>query len=133
MSPGALHFPVRQPAGADLESPVADVELRLADLSAALRDGDPQALESSARALQAALGNAVAQFRQAARQGGGVPLPIKHRLAQASAQVAVQRESLARATAALDRAIDVLMPSSPATYAQGAGMHRPSSRGSAIA
>jgi hypothetical protein len=35
---------------------------------------------------------------------------MRLRLAQASAQLARQREALARATAALDRAIDVLMP-----------------------
>jgi hypothetical protein len=37
---------------------------------------------------------------------------MRRRLARASAQVASQRETLARATAALDRAIDVLMPES---------------------
>ena len=49
------------------------------------------------------------QFSDAARSG---PLPpaLRHRLASASGQVAAQRESLARATAALDRAIDVLLP-----------------------
>ena len=49
------------------------------------------------------------QFSDAATSG---PLPpaLRHRLASASGQVAAQRESLARATAALDRAIDVLLP-----------------------
>jgi hypothetical protein len=45
-----------------------------------------------------------------AAQHGGVPPPMRLRLAHASAQVARQREALARATAALDRAIEVLMP-----------------------
>jgi hypothetical protein len=36
------------------------------------------------------------------------------RLARASAQLARQREALSRATAALDRAIDVLMPGAAA-------------------
>ena len=39
-----------------------------------------------------------------------MPPALRHRLASASGQVAAQRESLARATAALDRAIDVLLP-----------------------
>jgi hypothetical protein len=39
-----------------------------------------------------------------------VPPPLRERLKLASGLVASQRESLARATAALDRAIDVLMP-----------------------
>jgi hypothetical protein len=39
-----------------------------------------------------------------------VPPALRERLAQASGQVVAQRESLARATAALDRALDVLLP-----------------------
>jgi hypothetical protein len=39
-----------------------------------------------------------------------VPSALRNRLAHASGQVAAPRESLARATAALDRAIDVLLP-----------------------
>jgi hypothetical protein len=46
---------------------------------------------------------------QAARRGGP-PLPLRRRLGLASAQVAAQRDALARASAALDRAIDALMP-----------------------
>ena len=48
-------------------------------------------------------------FTQVARSGP-VPPELRRRLATASGQVAAQRESLARATAALDRAIEVLMP-----------------------
>jgi hypothetical protein len=135
MNAAALPAFAQRSAGADLEPPLQEVETRLADLSTALRDGDPHALESAAQGLQAALGAAVGQFRQAAR-AGGVPLPMKQRLAQAGAQVAVQRESLARATAALDRAIDVLLPSSPisaATYGNGPGLHRASARAAVIA
>jgi hypothetical protein len=51
----------------------------------------------------------VDHFSSAARSGT-VPAPLRRRLASASGQVAAQRESLARATAALDRAIEVLMP-----------------------
>jgi hypothetical protein len=39
------------------------------------------------------------------------PLELRRRFALAGAQVAAQRDALARATAALDRAIDALMPS----------------------
>ena len=45
------------------------------------------------------------------------PLALRDRLAQASGQVVAQRESLARATAALDRALDVLLPR------EGAGLY----------
>jgi len=48
-----------------------------------------------------------------------VPPALRQRLALAGSQVAAQRESLARATAALDRAIDVLMPAPPAAAVYG--------------
>ena len=55
------------------------------------------------------LAQAIVSFSEAARSGA-VPPNLRHRLALAGGRVAAQRESLARATAALDRAIDVLMP-----------------------
>jgi hypothetical protein len=53
-------------------------------------------------------------FAEAADEGRVAP-SLRRRLAIAGAQVAAHRESLARATAALDRAIDVLMPREPGT------------------
>lgn len=97
--------------GVDLEAMVAQVELRLQDLSASLRERDAGAIEQASDHLHRALARAVASFMFAARHGG-VPNPMRSRLGHASAQLARQRESLARATAALDRAIDVLMPGS---------------------
>jgi hypothetical protein len=97
--------------GTELESALAAVELRLQALGEALRERDAQAIDTHASELHRALANAVHRFAQAARQGG-VPANLRRRLATASGQVAAQRESLARATAALDRAIDVLMPAS---------------------
>jgi hypothetical protein len=58
----------------------------------------------------------VAHFRAAA-QRGALPSPLRDRLALASARVAAQRQALARATASLDRAIDVLLPERSTTYA----------------
>lgn len=101
------------PRAADLEAPLAAVEARLGSLGAALVSQNPQDIENEAAALQGALLAAVHRFSHAARQGG-VPQPLRQRLALAGGQVAAQRESLARATAALDRAIDVLLPH-PAT------------------
>ncbi len=101
-------------AGDELESLVADVELRLFDLAGSLRERDVLVIEQQAQALHRALARAVECCMHAARHGG-VPEPMRLRLARASAQLARQREALARATAALDRAIDVLMPgASPA-------------------
>lgn len=92
-----------------LESCVALVEQRLGALSEALRLRDIQAVEALSHSLHAALAHAVASFGHAARHGG-VPARMRLRLGDASAQLARQREAMARATAALDRAIDVLMP-----------------------
>ena len=97
------------PPGADLEPLVARVEQRLVALADSLRERDVQAIEQQAQELHRALARAVECFMHAARNGG-VPEPMRLRLAHASAQLARQREALARATAALDRAIDVLMP-----------------------
>lgn len=94
---------------ADLEPLVAQVELRLGALADSLRERDVQAIELQAQELHRALAQAVACFMHAARNGG-VPEAMRLRLARASAQLARQREALSRATAALDRAIDVLMP-----------------------
>jgi len=48
-----------------------------------------------------------------------VPQPLRQRLALAGGQVAAQREALARATASLDRAIDVLLPRAAAASTNG--------------
>ncbi len=97
---------------AELETPLAAVEGRLAALGAALYRHDAPAIEAEASELHRALAAAVDHFARAARNGG-VPPPLRQRLALASGQVAAQREALARATAALDRAIDVLLPAPP--------------------
>jgi hypothetical protein len=93
----------------DLEARLSEVESRLGALGNALRARDPAGIDLHAVELHRALASAVTQFSDAAKSG---PLPpaLRHRLARASGQVAAQRESLARATAALDRAIDVLLP-----------------------
>jgi hypothetical protein len=105
-------------AGADLEAMLAQVELRLATMQASVRQRDVPAIADDADELHRALARAVEAFMHAARNGG-IPPAMRLRLARASAQVARQREGLARATAALDRAIDVLIPGEQraATYA----------------
>ncbi|MCC9596218.1 MULTISPECIES: hypothetical protein [Rubrivivax] len=93
----------------ELEAPLDTLEQRLAELGAALAASDAAGIESAAGELHGALAAAVEHFARAAREGG-VPMPLRQRLAVAGGQVAAQREALARATAALDRAIDVLLP-----------------------
>lgn len=92
-----------------LEQPLLEVESCLNLLGDALLRRDTPAIEQHAARLHQALAQAIASFSEAARSGA-VPPQLRHRLVQAGGRVAAQRESLARATAALDRAIDVLMP-----------------------
>lgn len=104
------------PDGA-LEGLIQAVESELGDLGEALRRRDVGAIESHAQALHRALEQAVDGFGRAARGGAGVPPALRSRLMSASGAVAAQRESLARATVALDRAMEALMPGgSPAFY-----------------
>ncbi len=93
----------------DLERPLQAVEDRLNALAEALHQQDADAVDRVAAELHAALAAAVGDFSLAARTGG-VPPMLRRRLALAGGQVAAQREALARATASLDRAIDVLIP-----------------------
>ena len=111
-----------QPAAA-LEASIEAVESHLGALGTALRDRDAAAIDSHAAALHRTLAAAVHRFSHASRHAGGVPQALRQRLALASGQVAAQRESLARATAALDRAIDVLMPAPQPASVYGTGGH----------
>jgi hypothetical protein len=92
-----------------LEENLAAVELQLAALGESLMARDADAIDKHSTELHRALARAVDHFTHAARSGPVAPA-LRRRLANASGQVAAQRESLARATAALDRAIEVLMP-----------------------
>ena len=106
--PSAL-LSLPEPANPLLEASLSAVESRLSSLGDALRARDLEAIDLHASELHRALSSAVDQFSRAARSG---PLPpaLRRRLVDAGGTVAAQRESLARATAALDRAIDVLLP-----------------------
>lgn len=105
--------------GADaLESRLVRVEQRLGALGVALRRHDGAAIEAEARELHAALGAAVDHFSLAARHGA-LPPGLRQRLAEAGREVARQRDSVTRASLALDRVLDTLMPTE--TPAQGSG------------
>ncbi len=108
----------------ELEPLLTAIEDRLGELGEAMRASNPVEVESAATALHRALAQAANHFARAANQGG-VPSPLRRRFAAAGAQVAVQRESLARATAALDRAMDALMPgmgTKPASVYSASGL-----------
>jgi hypothetical protein len=122
----------------ELEGPLAAVESRLTALSLALYEQDAAGVERVASELHGALAAAVQHFQLAARTGG-VPPTLRQRLALAGGQVAAQREALARATASLDRAIDVLMPDLGSSargstlYSASGAADRGNGRGSLIA
>ncbi|WP_157548387.1 hypothetical protein [Piscinibacter sakaiensis] len=121
--------PARSPAVAvdptpALEETLSAVEQRLSGLGEALRQRDLAEIDSQSAELHRALARAVDHFTRAARQGP-IPPALRLRLASTSGHVAAQRESFARATAALDRAIDVLLPrDAPAVYGAYAGAGR---------
>lgn len=108
-----MFTPVSPSPAAALESPLEAalkaVEVRLAALGEALHARDSAGIDLHARELQRSLASVVDRFARAARNGA-VPANLRVRLAQANGQVAAQREALARAGAALDKAIDVLLP-----------------------
>ena len=106
LPPSATCAPPAPPA---LEPVLAAVEHCLAALGESLQLRDSAGIDRHATELHRALAHAVEHFARAARTGP-IPAVLRHRLALASGQVAAQRESLVRATAALDRAIDVLLP-----------------------
>ncbi len=119
------------PIDPKLEPAMAAVEARLAGSSEALRARDVAAIDAQATELQRALSLAVEGFARAARLGP-LPAALRQRLAQAGGQVAAQRESLSRATAALDRAIDVLMPRDAAVLYSAEGAAARASLGASI-
>ena len=118
---------------AALEQPLKAVEDQLVALGLALHQQDVVAVDEAASRLHLALAAAVDHFGRAARTGG-VPAPLRHRLALAGGQVAAQREALARATASLDRAIDVLIPrlAPSALYSAAGGSERHSPSGGGL-
>ena len=120
-------------ADTELETALAAVEQRLSALGVALCVRDTVGIDLHATELHRALAQAIDQFARAARSGS-VPPALRHRLANTSGQVAAQRESLARATAALDRAIDVLIPrDGAALYSTYGGADRAARSGSVLA
>jgi hypothetical protein len=98
----------RCPDATDLESLLSAVELDLNALGDSLRQHDSDRIERHASDLRDALTRAIDGFSRASRTGK-VPAALRARLVKASGQVAMQRESLLRATVALDGAVDMLL------------------------
>lgn len=113
----------------ELDQSIATLESRLQTLGEALRVHRAEAVATEAAELQRALAAAVERLRRGVRDGELTP-QLRQRLASASGQVAAQREALARASAALDRALDVLLPSpSPQVAYSATGLNERQPRG----
>lgn len=105
---------------------------QLSALSTALQGRDAQALQTAADQLVAALDAASPVLRDP----GALTPDLRRQLAYAVGRVAAHREALARATASVDRAIEVLLPApAPAagTYSATGYAERSSATGSAWA
>jgi hypothetical protein len=118
-------------ANTPLDDAVAQIENHVAALGAALRDRDAVALEAATQTLQRTLAASIHRFAAAARAAGGVPLPMQRRIAVIGGQVSAQREQLARASAALERALSVLAAGAPqgSTYGQAGQNERTTAGG----
>jgi len=117
---------------AELEAALQRVEQRLDDLQASLGARDLPGIELRAAELQRALSQALTSFSRVARRGGPA-LPLRRRLALAGAQVAAQRDALARASAALERAATVLMPGDDAALYSASGTQQHLRSGASLA
>ncbi|MCK7501190.1 MAG: hypothetical protein MZW92_71985 [Comamonadaceae bacterium] len=107
---------------AELEAPLAArrAATRRARRGAA-RPATPPPSKRAAAELHRALAAAVEQFRPCRARAAACRRRCASAWRIAGGQVAAQREALARATAALDRAIDVLLPNVGGSSGYGAG------------
>lgn len=131
MGPTFRHTATMNPIRPDTLPPLLnELEAALALVQQALVQRDTPSLEQQAGQVQQLLAAALAEAR-----GQALPAPLRQRLAQAGAQLAAQRQALGRATASLDRALEVLMPAEPdpsGLYGQGGRALRQRSSGNAL-
>ena len=102
-----------------MEQTLADAELHVRNVAAAIVSGEPQALAIAATSLRlAAL--ALAQALQRPAPAGQADPATKRRVRTMARTLAHQRESLIRRTALVDRSLHALVPASRGdNYAPG--------------
>ena len=101
----------------------------MSGMTAALRSGDAAQLEAAASQLQQGLMLATGHVQSLHKHSGLYGPLARERLESAVAELGAQREALARAAAANERAAQVLMPAAAPAYGeQGQGL-RLASRG----
>jgi hypothetical protein len=110
----------------DIVDAIAAIEVRLAAMQRAMLAGDPTAIETEATGLQRAL-SACAPLLADPRNAQRVPPSTRTMIANVRARTSAQREALARAGAAADRALAVVIGQSQrALYgADGTATPRP--------
>lgn len=120
-TPTPLHTPppcTPDPGTADLEQLLSAVETALEALGVSMKRHDSALIERHAGELREALARAIDGFTRASH-ARRIPPALRTRLMRASGQVAAQRETLTRATVALDGVMEVLLPRARAVvYAQ---------------
>lgn len=99
----------------------------------ALRSGDAQALEAAVAQLQGRMLPALHSVRALPARDRAGRQRAHRRLAAAAAELAAQREAVARAGAAMGRAATVLFPAMGDAYGASGSSLRPPSTGSLIA
>ncbi len=126
-----LDQPLHSRLSEALEAALDSVERSLGALGTALRERNAAAVEHHASELHRALAAAIQRLGQASRQPSGVPHALRLRMAAVGGQVASQRENVARASAAIERGIEVLMPTAApvAIYGQGGHSERSATSG----
>lgn len=122
------HPPLPRPPGpgiADLEQLLSVVETELEALGVSMKRHDSALIERHAGDLREALARAVDGFTRAAHVRR-IPPTLRARLLRANAQVAAQRDTLTRATVALDGVMAVLLPRARAAVYTQPGPRTPS-------
>lgn len=105
---------------AELEKPLALIELQCQAVAAAVTSGEPQALEAASQALrQAAVDFSDFMERTGAAAQAGPQLRL--RLKKIATQLGMQREALLRRSAVIERGLHALVPSTQKTTYAPAG------------
>lgn len=99
-----------QPLNEALSQTLDEIEQYLEQINQAMLDNVPVVLEEQSHALHQRLIHAIDLFQAVARQPDPIPRALQERLMKLNAQVIAQRNALHRATSALDRLVNMLLP-----------------------
>ena len=132
-APASRHAAAAPSSDSGAEAVLAPLEAAVRGLTLALRAGDAAALEAAAGQLHASLLPAARHARAVHARDRETRELLHRRLAAAAAELAAQREGVARAGASMARAAAVLWPVDGGAYGAGGSGARPASTGGLIA